>query len=469
MGCDVDYQICSRDIQRHLSSLFVDKEADCTAEVWNLGFSSLESRRNSQGTTKPIISLVRNLQDLENQWKCLDDSSTITMIVIRRKNSWSRMKILPEMFNYIIASVGTPPQFLKIVLGLGQRTSSGYESFTTFYRSFMTPAGPEPNVVANEGFDISYNIRYFEPHGRQLKDPYSCRQSGIHHKFYFQGGRSTWIIIQPPQLFNEDLQQTDSQDKSHPLALHVRLIKSATYYFKEYLSFKASQLGSMASLKTFDAKLSISKPYAEFDTDFSTSQALHQLKKQLLLALEVVDGVSRITQKLLIHLSDPRTFSNVLSQINMKHDLGQISSDMEGHKATIRHLLQVVESIGALNRDILALRNQELLVKNSHVLSQLAQTSASESKTITDMTNRTQQDSRVMRIATVIAMVYLPANLVLSFFSTSLVELRTTTQAESTSARIMVFDQVWVAVVSSFLLVIFNIAALVVWNRLGPR
>ena len=218
-----------------------------------------------------------------------------------------------------------------------------------------------------------------------------------------------------------------------------------------------------------DAKLSISKPYAEFDTDFSTSQALHLLKKQLLLALEVVDGVSRITQKLLIHLCDPRTFSNVLSQINMKLDLGQISSDMEGHKATIRHLLQVVESIGALNRDILALRNQELLVQNSHVLSQLAQASANESKSITAMTNKTQQDSRVMRIATVIAMVYLPANLVLSFFSTSLVELRTTTQAESTSARIMVFDQVWVAVVSSFLLVIFNIAALIVWNRLGPR
>ena len=59
------------------------------------------------------------------------------------------MKILPEMFNYIIASVGTPPQFLKIVLGLGRRTSSGYESFTTFYRSFMAPVGSEPNVVAN--------------------------------------------------------------------------------------------------------------------------------------------------------------------------------------------------------------------------------------------------------------------------------------------------------------------------------
>ena len=78
---------------------------------------------------------------------------------------------------------------------------------------------------------------------------------------------------------------------------------------------------------------------------------MHLLKKQLLLALEVVDGVSRITQKLLIHLLDPRTFSNVLGQVNMKLDLDQISSDMEGHKATIRHLLQVVESIGALVRN----------------------------------------------------------------------------------------------------------------------
>lgn len=175
------------------------------------------------------------------------------------------MKILPEMFNHIVASVGTPPQFLKIVLGLGRQTSSGYESFTTFCRSMTTPVGSEPNAVpqgidlltrswrhANvlQGFDISYNIRYFEPHGRQLQDPYSCRQSGIHHKFYFQGCRSIWTIIQPPQQFNEHLQQIDSQDQSHPLALHIRLIRSATYYFKEYLSFRASKLGLMVSLKT---------------------------------------------------------------------------------------------------------------------------------------------------------------------------------------------------------------------------
>jgi hypothetical protein len=53
-----------------------------------------------------------------------------------------------------------------------------------------------------------------------------------------------------------------------------------------------------------------------------------------------------------------------------------------------------------------------VLVRNGVLLAQLAQVGAADNKVLATMTDKTQKDSRIMRIATIIAMVYLPANLV---------------------------------------------------------
>ena len=53
-----------------------------------------------------------------------------------------------------------------------------------------------------------------------------------------------------------------------------------------------------------------------------------------------------------------------------------------------------------------------MLIKNGVSLAQLAQRGTADNKALAITTNKTQKDSRTMRIATIIAMVYLPANLV---------------------------------------------------------
>ena len=60
----------------------------------------------------------------------------------------------------------------------------------------------------------------------------------------------------------------------------------------------------------------------------------------------------------------------------------------------------------------LAFCNQDVLLRNGASLTQLAQAGAADNRLLTAMKDKTQRDSRTMRIATVIAIVYLPANLV---------------------------------------------------------
>lgn len=63
--------------------------------------------------------------------------------------------------------------------------------------------------------------------------------------------------------------------------------------------------------------------------------------------------------------------------------------------------------------NILTFRAQELQHESSLKLTQLVQADAVENKDMAILADLTYRDSRTMRIATVIAMFYLPANLVM--------------------------------------------------------
>lgn len=73
-----------------------------------------------------------------------------------------------------------------------------------------------------------------------------------------------------------------------------------------------------------------------------------------------------------------------------------------------------LSNITAVKYDnILTFRGQELQHENSLKLTQLAQADAVENKDMAILADLTYRDSRTMRIATMIAMFYLPANLVM--------------------------------------------------------
>jgi hypothetical protein len=95
--------------------------------------------------------------------------------------------------------------------------------------------------------DVCYNLRFFEPHGRQLADPWSCRQSAIHQKFYPSRGNSAWIIIHQPMALRENLQHAQSRSFLHPMAMHIRYIRSANYHWRDYLNYRNSELLSLVS------------------------------------------------------------------------------------------------------------------------------------------------------------------------------------------------------------------------------
>lgn len=95
--------------------------------------------------------------------------------------------------------------------------------------------------------DLCYNLRYFERHGRQLADPWSCRQSAVYQKYYSDSKKSKWIIIQPPIRFASYLKNIGACHLSHPMDLHISYFGIAIAKWREYLNFIDEKLKGFVS------------------------------------------------------------------------------------------------------------------------------------------------------------------------------------------------------------------------------
>jgi len=102
--------------------------------------------------------------------------------------------------------------------------------------------------LANKQWDVEicYNISHFELHGRQLENPWSCRQSLFQQNLAH--GVSTWIIIQPPAHWTAGLDDLRAGETQHPLALHLRVISSAIANNTEYLEYLSSELTALVCI-----------------------------------------------------------------------------------------------------------------------------------------------------------------------------------------------------------------------------
>ncbi|PCH07913.1 Hypothetical protein PENO1_009160 [Penicillium occitanis (nom. inval.)] len=276
------------------------------------------------------------------------------------------MKITIEMFKLLCVASQMDASFMALVLSMGKKSQPQDEHFMGSYARFYNINQPKVFPVKEGGqavkslvLGLGYKIRYFERHGRDLKDPWSCRQSVVHQSYSFENNLANLIIIHPPLKFNELIEDVKAELDVHPLDFHLRYIVAATQNWREYFDYIHSYLLSLVS-------------------------------------------------------------------------------------------------------NILNFRNQDLLVTNGLHLAKLTELNHRDSETLVDMAATSSRDSKTTRIATMIAMFYLPASLVLSFFSTGFVEFDSGGQS-----GLSVNGHIWIPFVSIVALGLTTLFGFWVWHRRG--
>ncbi|KAI8960332.1 hypothetical protein F5Y11DRAFT_367480 [Daldinia sp. FL1419] len=105
-------------------------------------------------------------------------------------------------------------------------TQMNYMKFSSKDEDFMSCYSTFTPEKTDTLFRICYNIRHFERHHRDLEDPWPCRQSALHQSLSAISGHPTWVIIQPPEIFDLALSSTP-----YPMTVHLRYLQAALANF----------------------------------------------------------------------------------------------------------------------------------------------------------------------------------------------------------------------------------------------
>lgn len=158
------------------------------------------------------------------------------------------MRITHGMFRALGEGLNVTPRILDLIRGMRSKITPGDEHFMScYYDLHETPNTQHRGGRRSEiGYEMCYNLRHFEKHGRDLKDPWTCRQAVIHQR-HLMAAHSDWVIIQPSIRWQASLDDVCIGRTTHPLALHIRSISSAIANNWEYLEYLSSQLLSLVS------------------------------------------------------------------------------------------------------------------------------------------------------------------------------------------------------------------------------
>ncbi|RYP02233.1 hypothetical protein DL764_005875 [Monosporascus ibericus] len=193
------------------------------------------------------------------------------------------------------------------------------------------------------------------------------------------------------------------------MALHIQYLATAVAGWREYLNCMARRL------KLLDEETAIYKPYSEFGVTFASKQRIQNLRKKLYDARSILANSLNTLEILRVHEKKVAKICRITASVSesFQCQCQNISSELRNHAQTTQKLLDFSEDVRSMYDDILKLRGQELLHENGLGLARIAQANSTETKVMVSLADQTAEDSRIMRIMTFVAMIYLPANLVL--------------------------------------------------------
>jgi hypothetical protein len=96
-----------------------------------------------------------------------------------------------------------------------------------------------------------------------------------------------------------------------------------------------------------DAKVSVLKPFNEFETDFSMTQNMHSIRGKLHHTVSILNGILDVLTNLAAHAEVVGELMSLSLPVRsvLRTELDQISSKMKSHRSVAQSLLQFSDDI----------------------------------------------------------------------------------------------------------------------------
>ncbi|KAF2182449.1 hypothetical protein K469DRAFT_636798 [Zopfia rhizophila CBS 207.26] len=321
--------------------------------------------------------------------------------------------------------------FFDVLLKFGNQPQV-FEESSGFKQACQQPNG---------SFELSYQLMYVEPSGRELpRDQWSFRQTGVYHRYCRDGDTSQVVLLHPR---NRSLAQgrlegyAQSMDRhtldGHPMNLHLVIISSYIIHWQDHNETLAKELESIRTrILVVDPRESQFEP--------GKLQMLRNIEDKIVCrACRCLKSTRRIVDTLIeLNKSLPHEDAAFASKcISVHHQLVLFDHRLEGHINAADTLAQRVQATLGLLTNMLDLQNQSNSDKiSTHML---------------HLTRESVDDNATVRFITVCTMIYLPASFMASFFGMNLFEYR------SDSGWLRASPNFWVYVAATLPLTVLTV------------
>ncbi|KAK0941806.1 hypothetical protein LTR29_006698 [Friedmanniomyces endolithicus] len=398
------------------------------------------------------------------------EKRAMQIIVIPQEYSWGRLKVTSLLFSDIMRRWQVCPGFLDIVGAYGVKTN---EDERVFYGGRESGGKDE----------LCYNVPHVERHGRDLRDPWSLRQTACYHQHSSDTESSRWIMLNVSTSSRTKLDRfLDSEDtQCCDLALHARLLatlgRNWTAYIED-LTVALLEQDNKASYCSIDK----SRENHSFTVTYHDLQDMHMLQAKIDRASVAVEACVEIGRNCMTHFEGNDGLSLICptSRQICRAKLGVYVSDMARHSQALQRLDRRLKGILDLISRVLMFRNEGLLQNfNRHsgdtldALSAINQQSRIHQATLTQLFATVQADSVLLKILGIVATVYLPASLVAArpktVFSANLIQYVAAASPAAEPQRLVLSPQFWTYVATSLPLMGLTLACTLFLDRRSRR
>lgn len=331
----------------------------------------------------------------------------IQFYIISQKTSWSRLRITSKMFYKLCKSCTIPPELaISLLSHFGRKYNEDMRTNSICRASLSASC-----------LEICYTIQHFQLHGRQLEDPWSCREIGICQITSLPTLRSSYVLIEGPSQFNQVIEKllgdqvnrASRELEHHPLSVQVKLAIAATATWPSYLAYLEATVKDLHTIISFSEKTSNPK------VNFELVHPLDLFQHKTMRARSILQSVTNVVQMLVAQSS--KLSSRYGTTTNLEVELTHLISDLQDHIHTIDILSEKIQVTRAL---LIEICNHRLAAQQFHLLANLNATAVRQ----TELAAALSRGAIISRISALLTLIYLPLSLAASIFSSDLISVK---------------------------------------------
>lgn len=370
------------------------------------------------------------------------------------------------------------PSFLDIVHTSGEKIAPVEESFAAQFTRILPPIPTTDRSIPSlkRGYELGYNIKYVEKHGRKLADPYSLRETGVYQKWDPACRRGDWIFMQPSEsikgLLETRFPTTTKKDAEYLFQIHAAILTKASSNWRFYINHLEDVFSKIVD-RGFYTNIRGPSHDGDIDADFSDirklqilTDKLRRLAHVLHMNMEIGLAIQDFARRLRVtwgsiseeEVAKFEEFDSVIEQFLFQH---------RTHKSRIDSILERADGISSLVRTILNFRDVE---SNNKIVQSLRDTTLQgvmQNRKLEKLSLSSAQDTKSMMIIALITTIFLPATFVATFFGSNFFGFQT---IDGKGNELEVASNVWIYVVVTFVLLVFTVGGgWFCWLRSRPK